>query len=516
MRLLFISALTFFVSSLSLAQISVVKDINTKPADVVTFSSCNCGAFSVLTIYTEEGNTFWKLNNDTQSIERMSLGIHNSSKMGEIMACVNGKFMFAGNDGSQTELWVSDGTPSGTKLLKDLNEGPLGSYISISAVHNESLYFVSQSFQAGTYLWVSDGSEEGTRLIAQVSDKWVSVQQLGVYEHGLFFSIQNADQQYELWCTNGSDDLHLIHTSPWLYELHGLEGKIFFAENVGNVNSLWASDGTDAGTVRIKQFSSAFLSSLVPFEKKLFFSINEIIYSTDGTAENVVEVTTGRMMASGSFKGKFHAVARNGTGNFLFSSDGTLGGTQVVAGLGTGVLYIYGQLPVVNNKLLLGIADDLAGPEPAVSDGTAAGTHLLKAITPESVPTLTMVFHTLTSELSLFLANDGEHGTEVWITDASTGGTRLLVDAAPGTQSATNIFNLELVNNNLLFLADSERQGPLNLWQSDGTESGTKQIYDFQSYVSPYAITRSPDGYWFFDNGRLLKTDGTIGGMKVV
>ena len=78
-----------------------------------------------------------------------------------------------------------------------------------------------------------------------------------------------------------------------------------------------------------------------------------------------------------------------------------------------------------------------------------------------------------------FLANDGVHGQEVWMTDGTDPGTQLLVDVGPGSNGLRGFFSSALVEagGSLYFVADDGVNGD-ELWSSDGTALGTALVAD--------------------------------------
>jgi ELWxxDGT repeat protein len=175
----------------------------------------------------------------------------------------------------------------------------------------------------------------------------------------------------------------------------------------------------------------------------------------------------------------------------------------------------------VNGSMYFGGSTDAEGLELWKSDGTTAGTALLKNINPgrsNSTPSrLTNVNGTV-----FFIANDGTHGTELWKTDGTANGTVLVKDIYPGSTNS-NTSNLININGILYFTADDGTHGK-ELWKSDGTENGTVMVKD----INP-GSTQSNAQELFDFNGtlffaaagsgttrRLWKSDGTEAGTVYI
>jgi ELWxxDGT repeat protein len=92
-----------------------------------------------------------------------------------------------------------------------------------------------------------------------------------------------------------------------------------------------------------------------------------------------------------------------------------------------------------------------AGNELWVTDGTAAGTQMVKDInagTGSSNPTLL----TMIGDIVYFTADDGTHGVELWSSDGTSGNTKLVADIYGGSKSSTPML-LTNFNGKLLFWA---------------------------------------------------------------
>jgi ELWxxDGT repeat protein len=75
---------------------------------------------------------------------------------------------------------------------------------------------------------------------------------------------------------------------------------------------------------------------------------------------------------------------------------------------------------------------------------------------------------------TFFVTDDGVHGSELWITDGSIAGTRIVKDINPGS-AASNPGSLTNVNGTLYFTANDGVHGPA-LWKSNGTAAGTVML----------------------------------------
>lgn len=100
---------------------------------------------------------------------------------------------------------------------------------------------------------------------------------------------------------------------------------------------------------------------------------------------------------------------------------------------------------------------------------------ILKDIMPGSLGSTP---HEMTASGSrlFFTADDGDHGRELWVSDGSSAGTRLVMDIFPGDVGAEPT-HLTALNGQIYFHADDGSSS--ELWRSDGSEAGTVKLSQF-------------------------------------
>jgi ELWxxDGT repeat protein len=391
----------------------------------------------------------------------------------EMFVEFNGAVFFRANDGTHgSEVWRTDGTPEGTRLLSDLYPGAANARPDNLAVAGGSLYFNAFTEEAGSKVFKSDGTAAGTVLLidtnpgapAGINQPLPSL--FTTYGELVLFAAADSEAGYELWRTDGTNggtfrvkDIHPGMQWSIPVSLTPFDGRIFFAaddkvtiisDGIGFFDrELFATDGTDAGTFRVKDIFPGPRPSIpfnfTVFRKQLFFTAD------DGTS-----------------------------GNELWVTDGTEGGTRLFKDINPAGRSDPMSLTVVGPRRLLFTADDgTTGREMWVSDGREAGTHLIREIIPNTSSSLPLNLTALGNQV-FFTADGGQHGTELWLTDGTAAGTYLVKDINPGIEGSSPL-NLLAAGAVLFFTAsipDSAAETFVTqLWLTDGTEKGSKLVW---------------------------------------
>ena len=180
----------------------------------------------------------------------------------------------------------------------------------------------------------------------------------------------------------------------------------------------------------------------------------------------------------------------------------------------------YGSLfGAVGNALLFNATTPQAGNELWRTDGTDAGTQLVKDILPGENGAFDYQNGqalVLNGRL-LFAPNDGAHGTELWASDGTPAGTQLVKDLFPGADDS-NPLGLVASGNRAFFTAQvSATQRAL--WSTDGTPEGTVMLHAFAAIESAQVVA---GGTLFFSAAatgvdyELWASDGTPEGTQLV
>lgn len=213
----------------------------------------------------------------------------------------------------------------------------------------------------------------------------------------------------------------------------------------------WSTDGTTAGTMPLHDLGAG--SDELSFAANFTIWNDRVVFTADN--DNVIQ---------------------------LWLTDGTPEGTHnlpgVLPGIATGGFPA--ELLALGSRLVFVATDETHGRELWVTDGTAAGTAVVDIVpgVGSSTPTqLTRVDFVDLGSRIIFLADDGAHGREPWITDGTVEGSRLLADIRPGSNSTENIGSFIVAGGRLFFGADDGVHG-FEPWTSDGTSEGTLLLSD--------------------------------------
>jgi ELWxxDGT repeat protein len=378
----------------------------------------------------------------------------------------NGAYYFSAFSQSEgIELWKTNATTQGTVLVKDIETGNNGSFPTNFVDFNNTLYFCTWlSNTRSSALWKSDGSANGT---IKIKDFGSVINKIVVSGNKLFLFTQTG-----LWVSDGTEagTILLSNNMPDYNNCIDVNGVLFFSFQSDNGKKLWKSDGVSV--VLVKDF--------VP--------ITNIGYISKMTNFNGILVFRG-----GTIQSPYYSQATTE----LWRSDGTDAGTYIIKKINDG----FGQsdpdfLTVVGNTLYFSAWKVSTGFELYKTDGTLQGTVLVKNISVNNdypsenynqwMSTAVWKVVKLNNNTVAFYGNTQRYGVELWKSDGTEAGTNIVKDInlLEGQNYGFYSFDQPLIyplvktNNKIYFTADDGPHGR-ELWESDGTSSGTKLFSDF-------------------------------------
>ncbi|EPX62771.1 putative lipoprotein [Cystobacter fuscus DSM 2262] len=385
-----------------------------------------------------------------------------------------GQLYFAANfDDGRRALWKSDGTEAGTVLVKEfpVTEAHMTPSVRELTASPSLLFFQAADAEHGSELWVSDGTSGGTRLLKDLTPgvEGSSLSQLTALESRLVFfrnvyDPASSSSRGELWTSDGTEAGTVpVRDFPEGAEVSNAAGRLggallFFVRDASGT-ALWSTDGTVGGTARLTRLDagpdSAYASELRISGGLAFFSLAEPtgdteVWRTDGTAAGTV-----RLKTYGPTRG---VRLLDVLGSYLYLTT-TSYSTQYM---------VLNRLPVAGGDS----TSIFTFPNPYASQGEA-----FPYVTDVSVaPQGTKIF------FSFYIGSSGPapRDTQLWVTDGTASGTTLL--RRPLSLSDEYGSPVHAVSDELVFFSAFEQESAgIEPWVSNGTPGGTRRLEDVRS-----------------------------------
>jgi len=400
--------------------------------------------------------------------------------------------------GLQFDLWCTDGTPAGTRLVGE-NLGTRSNFNPDAAASTSTglMIFPLTTATHGSELWKTDGTATGTALVKDLTPGPGYSPLGGFVSMGdrVFFSMPSSQggSDRQLWVTDGTD----AGTVRLMAEnLRGTpvawNGRVYFAANSPQGVELWSSDGTPGGTAQVKDLrngsGSASPRNLTAAQGALYFTADdgtagEELWVTDGTSagtQRVVDLRPGSATSSPSDltpcgTGVCFTADDNAGVRGLYSLVGTVATRLRVGPFRIGLEPPPQWLADLQGTLLFGAESaGGAGVELWKSDGTVAGTALMRDVNTVPASSRPKVLGQAGEHL-LLAATERNTGRELYSL-LEVRESPFLADICPGTCSSDPTKG-ERVGGVLFFTADDGTSGR-ELWRSDGTQAGTSRVAD--------------------------------------
>ena len=430
-------------------------------------------------------------------------------------------YFYAKSDSSSSisSLWKTDGTVIGTSLIKKIENAPEYEYQRSFVAFNNKVYFSDIDSAHGWEFWVTDGSSGGTMLVKDINPGTASAlmgEALVVSGNHIFFNALEASGQTGLYSSDGTAQGTTLLVNPLKTDAAStfsnfvtLNSGIYFFDNYNTTINLYKSDGTDEGTVLVKSFSSYVLYNGIIDADSLFYFVlfnndSTLVWESDGTAAGtrVVYQTPSIthcericVKVSSIYEilfvgGTLYFTIGNEGATQLYRLTGSPGGGQKI-----GSLLDAHNLTDLNGKLIFAASTDGYNTELYISDGTDAGTKMIKDIYPGDTGS-GPVFLKAANNRVYFDATTPNYGQELWRTDGTDTGTVMVKDITPGPANSIVTTTPSAFNKGYFYftvsITSNDTKTISYLWKTDGTDTGTQPVLTTTNdtlFVYPFNYT---------------------------
>ncbi len=379
------------------------------------------------------------------------------------------RFLFIATEPTTgTEIYISDGTDPGTILLKDINPGAASS-VSTSMINTFGIqvagnvaYFAADDGVHGQELWITDGTTTGTHIVKDILPGTATP------------SLQFIDAQYSVGLTDSTSSLIFFyaHTDTYSMLFYRSDGTAAGTYKLSSVDNYWGTSMMSRGTVfkyngmyYFPNFTDLYQSNgtdtltltksnIGQIRRTLIFN-NQLFYTVDtsplGSANKNcnLSVTTNGFATSTVVKTFSNAYDPYDIGPY-----------SALYPIGN-KFYFSANMIAYNNQ---------SGGDIWVSDGTTTGTQLVKNyMAYYTLGTRPVIMGGYNGKLYFIAYTGNIYGKELCQTDGTPSGTNVLKDIAPAA-SSSDIETMVIYQDSLFFLADGV------LWKSFGVDSNTVQV----------------------------------------
>ncbi|HEY4641771.1 MAG TPA: FG-GAP-like repeat-containing protein [Thermoanaerobaculia bacterium] len=491
------------------------------------------------------GGGLWSSDGTIEGTQQLTLPVVSPALTpNSLMASSSALYFYAGP--GKTSIWTTDGTTAGTHQVTTKTFVPGVNAIQIEYYQNwaaagSNLYFIADD-GTGFSVWRTNGS--AMSLIDGPPSGWyvIALQSFGNIVLYQKISSGGYQSQQQYWRTDGtqagtyalSANGQPLYYDGYFRNVVVSGGSLYFVGNDGTGRKLWRSNGTSAGTAAV---ATSLPGASATFDGNLLCALangtlilsgppvgaNDVLglWSWDGTNTTFLANagygnTAQAAVAAGSY-------AVFGTHGDLWRTDGTIGGTYILATTNGSDGYHNWPMSALGTSVLMNGYDATSGYELWKTDGTIGNTARLKDLLVTTYGSNPAKLTRLKNGVAFFAnsnaTSDGYPGTstELWFSDGTDAGTQQLLADGNYTGSIASC------GGTAFFSHDTPATGT-ELWTSDGTAAGTSMLLDlYPGTTPPYTNSGNPSYFtcidttmYFFaydrDGWALWRSDATAPG----
>lgn len=203
----------------------------------------------------------------------------------------NNVFFFWAKAGENYKLWFSDGTAGGTIGLKEFDTPSFENLVADKGIiaYNNKLIFRAASTPdgLGEELYISDGTVTGTKLLKDLNSGSGDSRPKDMFllHNKVWLSARNEYYNYDLWSTDGTPSGTTMPLSSFGFNY--INSPVLYRDSIAmdglstpDGEELFISNGTTGGTKAITYESlpsheSLLAGNLAPAGKKLYFTASK-------------------------------------------------------------------------------------------------------------------------------------------------------------------------------------------------------------------------------------------------
>jgi trimeric autotransporter adhesin len=514
------------------------------PDDVFSIATVGSRAFLFALDSASPRRELWTTDGTSSGTRRLLQDVRVSTNQ---LLAVGGRVAFFSSRGTQgVELWSSDGTTAGTRVIKDICPGPCSGAlrfdapaVALSALGR--IWFSGYTPTLGSELWTSDLTPSGTRLVRETCPGTCGGKPGGFLAGGNRMYFTAIEDKRSVWVSDGTAGGTFPLTSE--HPTEALEGArldgsriAFGGFDVEHGLEPWVSDGTVAGSRRLVDLESdnqagSKIESLMSAGGRAFF------FADDGTAGRELWVSDGTeaetrlvddlspgsassrlsRFTSSEAGGRLVLFAQEGADSRLIGSDGTPAGTNSLLPADVRVFAAHLR---AGNRLFFLAADPVHQQELWVTNGTPGGTARLTAFEspfPFRTGEGPAIFFALGDRVIVpVLATNSDE--ELWTSDGTPGGTQPLHQIYPFLEAPFERALSQPTQLGGLWYFVVADANSASLWRTDLTLGGTRAIdtLDLSALAGRWDLYPLDDQMILFGPGGIWASDGTALGTRIV